>query len=199
MAIRYEIHTIENSEGKGNERQYVQLMQNRGLTPRRLAEAIQEMSSATEGDVNAVLSALTYFARRELVQGRRFHLPGLGYLSLSVGFKVPPEKLGKKLTARNLRVRGINFRPEASLLDSVRQGATFEKSERSTLSTPYTADELWQKMDAYIAENRYLTLRRTMALFGLSRYKAAQWLARFVEDGKLKREGSRAQALYFKA
>lgn len=199
MAIRYEIHNIENSEGTGKERQYVQIMKTRGLTPRRLAEAIQNMSSATEGDVQSVLSALTYFARRELAQGGRFHLPGIGYLSLSVGFKEPPEKMDKKLTARQLRVRGINFRPEKRLLEGVREDTAFEKSERSTLSAQYAADELWQRVESYLSENLYLTRRQMMIQFGLSLYKAKQWLALFVEQGKLTKQGSRAQVLYFKA
>lgn len=199
MAMRYEIHYIENSQGTGKVRQYVQIMKTRGLTPRRLAEAIQNMSSATEGDVRAVLSALTYFARRELAQGGAFHLPGVGYLSLSVGFKEPPEKTDKKLTARRLCVRGINFRPEKRLLDGVRRDAAFEKSERTTLSAQYTADELWPLVDAYLTENRYLTRRQMMVHFGLSLYKTKQWLNRFVEQGKLVPQGSRVQTLYFKA
>lgn len=38
-----------------------------------------------------------------------------------------------------------------------------------------------------------------MIRFGLSPYKAAQWLNLFVEQGKLTKQGSRAQMLYFKA
>lgn len=197
MPIRYEIRTIENSQGTGNERSFVRIVQQQSLTPARLEAAIQEMSSATIGDVKAVLSALRYFAARELAQGRRFHVPGMGYLSLSVGFKVPPEKLEKKLTARNVCVRGLNFRPEHALLRRIKTEAAFEKAEYSTLSTRYEADALWQNVEAYLKEHRYLTQRAMQTEFGLSRYKAGQWLKRFVDEGRLTKEGSRSRWLYF--
>lgn len=199
MAIRYEIHNIENSQGTGKERQYVQTIQSRGLTPQSLARAIQDMSSATEGDVNSVLSALTYFAQRELAQGGRFHLPGIGYLTLSVGFKEPPERSDKKITARQLRVRTINFRPEKQLLNGVRRDTTFEKSERSIVSVRYTADELWTQMDGFLTEKHYITRQQMMTRFGLSPYLTRQWLDRFVAEGRLRAEGSRAQRIYIKA
>lgn len=197
MPIRYEIHTIENVQGTGKERPFVCLTQQQSLTPSRLEAAIQEMSSATIGDVKAVLSALRYFAARELAQGRRFHVPGLGYLSLSVGLRKDTEKPVEKLSARDLRVRGLNFRPERALIGRIKADAAFEKAERSTLSTTYEADALWQEVEAYLTQHHYLTQRTMRTVFGLTEYKAAQWLKRFVDEGKLTKEGSRSRWLYF--
>lgn len=197
MAIRYEIHTIKNAQGTGEERHYVHVMPSGSLTPARLEAAIQEMSSATVGDVRAVLSALSYFARRELSQGRRFHVPGLGYLSLSAGLRKDTEKPVEKLTARDIRVSGINFSPERTLLGGVQKEAKFEKAAYSTLSATYDADALWQKVEAYLTAHRYLTRRIMQTEFGLSEYKAAQWLNRFVTEGKLEKEGARPRMLYF--
>lgn len=199
MAIRYEIHTIENAQGTGTERRFVRLTQQQSLTPARLEAAIQEMSSATVGDVRAVLSALRYFASRELSQGRRFHVPGLGYLSLSAGIRKDTDKPVEKLTARDIEVRGLNFRPERALLGRIKTDATFEKAAASTLSADYEADALWQQVAAYLTEHHYLTQRTFQATFGLTRYKAAQWLKRFVAEGKLTKEGSRSRWLYFAA
>lgn len=55
------------------------------------------------------------------------------------------------------------------------------------------------RIESYLSENHYLTRRQMMIRFGLSPYKAAQWLNLFVEQGKLTKQGSRAQMLYFMA
>lgn len=55
MAIRYEIHTIENAQGTGKERLYIQLKNAKAMTADELESAIENACSVTKGDVKAVL------------------------------------------------------------------------------------------------------------------------------------------------
>lgn len=144
------------------------------------------------------MAELSAIAVRELSQGNRFYLPGIGYLSLSVG--VPPsQKTNGKLTGKDICLRGINFRPEMTLLRKVRRQVSFVKSGFSTLSASYTAEELWKKVEVYLTAHRYTTRRILCMECGLSDYKAKKWLDMFVNEGKLAKDGTRHQPLYFLA
>ncbi len=199
MAVQYEVKEIENASGGGEERAYVRLTQGRAMSPEQLAQAIEATCTLTDADVKAVMAELCYFAVRELTEGRRFHLPEIGFLSLSAALS-PAEDDSESTTAKDeVVLRGINFRPERRFLQKVRRGIKFEKSARSSASTRFTDEELTARVTAYLAENRYLTCRALMRELGVSQYTARQALSRLVESGVLVREGSARRYLYFLA
>lgn len=199
MAIRYEVHKIDNASGSGKERKYIQLREEPSMTSKELERQIEESCTVNAADVRAVLAQLRHFIGRELSAGRRFHLPEIGYLSLSIGCTPAKERGGGKITAKDISVRGINFRPESQLLDEIKQNARFKKDDRTTISKQYTDGELWAKVAEHITENGYITCRIMSLEFGLSAYMAKKWLAKFVEDGRLVKRGNRHQPLYFLA
>lgn len=199
MAIKYEVHNIENSQGKGTARPFIRLRQGRAMTADELADKLAASSTLTAADMKAVMSELCHYAKEELSVGHRFYLPEIGYLSLSVSNTPPEEKADGKLTGNDVYLRNIDFRPEAKFLNEIRRKVRFEKSEYSTLSKRYTEEELWQKMEAYLVENQYLTRSLICSCFGLSRYMAVRWLAHFMALGKLVKRGTQHQPLYFLA
>lgn len=199
MEIKYEIHTINNSQGTGKERVYVQLQTGAPLSAHALEGLIQDASSATRGDVKAVMAALCSLAKSELSAGNRFYLPEIGYLSLAVGNVPPEKKRGGRITGRDIYVRGINFKPEARFLKEIKTATHFVKSEQSTLSARYDEDELWTKVEEYLSRERYLTRADLVRHFGLSQYMAGRWLARFVAAGRLVKDGTSHYPLYFAA
>ncbi len=87
MRIKYDIYNIENSQGSGTSRQYVQIQRPSAMTEEELCEEVHDRCTATAADVKAVLSAIREIAQRELSRGSRFYIPEIGYLSLSVGLK----------------------------------------------------------------------------------------------------------------
>lgn len=199
MSVKYEIHTIENAQGTGRERQYVQLRNGETKGADQLERQIEAACSMTRGDVKAVMVELRRYAVQELTAGNHFHLPEIGYLSLSAGIPAEAERGDKRVTGNDIYLRGINFRPEAGFLREVKSGVRFQKSTRSTRSKAYTEDELWAKTEAYLAQNRYLTRRDMQLNFGLSYHKAALWLARFTAEGRLVKDGTPHRPLYFLA
>ena len=84
MNIKYEIHSIKNSNGKGEERHYAHLHEGTAMNADQLESHIEESCSLTKSDMEATLSALRAAMIRELSQGKRFHLPSIGSFSLSV-------------------------------------------------------------------------------------------------------------------
>lgn len=198
MAIKYEIKSIENVGGQGRSRKYVHLQQGEALSADALERRIEEACSVTRADVKAVMAELAHLAMSELAQGRRFYVPELGYLSLQAAGKPVEQKDGKKLTGRDIYVRGINFLPERRLLSGVRKQASFEKAGHTARSKQYEADGLWKLMEDYLDKNIFLTTTRMREEFKLSDYMARQWLSRFCAEGKLVKRGL-GQKIYYRA
>lgn len=197
MEIKYELHKIENSQGTGNSRVYIQLRNNKSMTPDELMQEIQDSCTLKAADVKAVMTEISEIAIRELADGNKFYLPGIGYLSLAVGNTPPDKKANGKLTGKDVYLKNIRFRPEKKFIGEIKRGVSFTKSDYSTLSARYTEEGLWAKVADYLAIHRYLTRQAMRTEFGLSQYMTRRWLARFVESGRLKKDGTRQQDLYF--
>lgn len=197
MSIKYEIHTIRNSQGTGEDRHYAHIFENPHMSAKELESQIQDSSTLTKGDIEAALSALHEHMTRELSRGNRFHIPGIGYFSLSVDLDMPEGKTIDKARASYISVRNINFRPEASVLQEVRSQARFERATFSTKSRQHTEESLIAGIKAYLATNPCLNRRDMERLFGLRQNTALKWLRHFTETGVLKKDGARNSPVYF--
>lgn len=197
MTVKYEIQQIENASGSGEARQFVRLHQGSVMTADELARRVEQSCSATRSDILAVMAEIHHVAVQELNQGNRFYLPEIGYLSLSVGNVPLSKKADGKITGKDIYLKNLDFKPEAKFLKEVRRGISFEKSAYTTSSVQYTEEELWRKIESYLSEHRYITRQILCSLFGLSKYKAAGWLATFTEKGLLTKEGTNRHTLYF--
>ena len=138
MRIKYEIHGIKNAKGEGKEQKYVHLFAHEPQSDHALEDDIQASCSLTKADVRAAFSALRDHMARALASGSRFHLPGVGYFSLSVGLDAPDDLPDDKMRADYIRLRNIRFRPERSLLSEVGSGVSFARAAFSSRSHPYS-------------------------------------------------------------
>jgi predicted histone-like DNA-binding protein len=199
MSIKYTVQQIENAVGSGEARPFVRLQQGAAMTTEQLAAKIAASSTLTPADVKAVMSELCHYAKEELEAGNRFYLPEIGYLSLSVG-NTPSDMLPKGvLTGKDIFVRNVDFKPELRFLNEIKRSVSFEKSHYATASVSYTAEELWQKVAAFLSKNQYITCRMMRVEFGLTKYKATQWLNRFTAEHRLSKRGTHFHPLYFLA
>ncbi len=197
MELKYDIYTLRNSQGTGEDRQYVRILQHEPMSEKALQERIQNRCSLTKGDVAAVLAELHDIAVQEFSEGRRFYIPEIGYFSLSASLEVPEENPDKKVTGKEVRITGINFRPEAQLLQEVQQKAHFVRSRYTNQSTPYTEEKLLAKIQEYLKSNRYITARIIRYQFGLTQYTTQKWLKHFCEKGILVKDGTPRSPIYF--
>ena len=197
MDLKYDVYTITNAEGSGEERKYVRLKQYEAMTAHELEATIQQRCSLTKGDVAAVLSELHDIVVSEFSMGRRVYIPELGYFSLAVNLEMPEDKPNKKITGKEVRLRGINFRPEAGLLREIDRNIHFVRSQYSSRSTIFTEEKLWAKLQEYFQKNRYLTIKLMRILFGLSRHMAQKWINHFIAKGLLVKDGTPRSPIYF--
>ena len=197
MDLKYDVYTIINAEGSGEERKYVRLKQHEAMTAHELEATIQQRCTLTKGDVAAVFSELHDIVVSEFSMGRRVYVPQLGYFSLAVNLEMPEDNPDKKITGKEVRLRGINFRPEASLLQEVGRNIHFVRSEYSSQSTIFTEEKLWARLQEYFQENRYLTIKLMRMEFGLTRHMAQKWIDHFIAKGVLIKDGTPRSPIYF--
>ncbi len=197
MELKYDIYKLHNSQGTGEERQYVRIIQHEPMSEKALQERIQNRCSLTKGDVAAVLAELHDIAVQEFLEGRRFYIPEIGYFSLSASLEMPENNPDKKITGKEVRITGINFRPEARLLQEVQRQAHFVRSRYTSQSTPYTEEKLLAKIQEYLKDNRYITARIIRCQFGLTQYTTQKWLKHFCEKGILVKDGTDRSPIYF--
>lgn len=197
MAIKYEIHSIQNAQGNGEERKFVRLQDHEPMTPKQIEQHIEQACSLTRGDVKAVMTALHDLIVTELSHGARFHIPEVGYLSLAVTTELPEGRPMEKVRGDNIRLRNINFKPTQELLKEVSRNVHFERSRFSSKSKRYTEEELWNKIQAYLQENEYICRRDLEMDFHLRQQTALKWLKLFTEKGLLVKKGAFNAPVYF--
>lgn len=199
MELKYDVYTIQNAEGTGEERRYVRLQQQDPKSGNELARSIEERCTLTDSDVKAMFAVLHDYAVQEMSEGRRFCVPGLGYFSLSVELEQDSEQPDKKIRGNDIRLRGITFRPEQQLVREIGRRISFVRSKYTSQSVKYTEDELWSKLTEYFKTTRLLTSRAMQKEFGLTQYSAQKWLNLFVTKGLLTKEGTRHSPVYLQA
>lgn len=197
MSIKYEIHSIKNSQGTGEERNFARIFEHEPMTAKQLKSQIQASCSLTEGDIEATLSALRDHMIYELSHGNRFYIPSIGYFSLSVDLNMPEDKPIEKVRGDYISVRNIKFRPDATMLQEVKNNVSFERATFSSKSNKYTEDVLLAKIREYLSTNHCINRRDMERLFGLRQSAALRWLKHFTEIGVLKKEGARNSPVYF--
>lgn len=197
MDLKYDVYTITNAEGSGEERKYVRLKQHEAMTASELEATIQQRCTLTKGDVAAVFTELHDIVVSEFSMGRRVYVPKLGYFSLAVNLEVPEDNPDKKITGKEVRLRGINFRPDAGLLQEIDRNVHFIRSEYTGRSNVFTEKKLWTVLQEFFQENRYLTISLMRMKFGLSRHMAQKWIDHFIDKGLLVKDGSPRSPIYF--
>lgn len=197
MTIKYEIHSIHNAQGNGEERKYVRLRDHEPMTSKQIEQHIEQACSLTRGDVQAVMTALHDLIVTELSQGARFYLPEVGYLSLGVTTQLPEGRTMDKVTGNDIHLRNINFKPTAELLTEVGGKLHFERSRYTTKSKQYTEEQLWDKIVAFCKKNNYICRRNLEFEFHLRQQTALKWLKTFTEKGLLVKKGAPNAPIYF--
>lgn len=196
MNIKYKIQTIENAQGEGKERHFVRLVNYPPMSEGQLEKHICQNSSLTEGDLKSALYALRESMIRELLEGKRFYLPSIGYFSLSVDLDMPEDKAIEKVRGDYISVRNINFLPDADMLQTIKNKAKFERSTYTSTSTRYTEEELVRGLREYLIENKMINRSKFQSVFGVRKNKALQWLKHFTETGLIKKYGPKNSPMY---
>lgn len=197
MAIRYDIQYIGNAQGSGKPQEFVRLLDAPPVKSAQLEEKLQQRSSISKGGVRAVLLALGEVMEEELMEGRRFCIPGVGHFSLSPTLDLPEGRTAEKVRAEYVGVKNVNFKPDKKMLKELKHKTRFLKAEGLTGTVHYAAAEMEQMIRRYLTEHRYMTRKDMERCFYLTQYTAYKWLDFFVGVGLLVKDGTRHNPMYF--
>lgn len=147
-----------------------------------------------KGELVAALSTLQSVLLHELEKGNAVLLPGIGTfrLSLKGGLEVKEGNYHGK----DVRVEGLQFRPDSELLSQVRR---FEVNQ-----VPYgwefqaEESEVEARLAELFASKSFITHKDVSVAFEqtLTRNRVTKLLGRLVRSGRLVREGRGAQTHY---
>lgn len=138
-----------------------------------ITKAINE-STLTAVDLSAALTALTHNLQLQLLQGNAVHLDGIGTFSLSLKFE-DATKPTADITARDVRVGGVNFIPDHTLLATLQDDAKFERFTAIRSSQASEEDALIALRE-YFQSHQSITKRAFQELLGLKYGRATKLL-----------------------
>lgn len=195
MNVKYDVREIENSQGTGENRQYVRLLFNDTMSRRQLSEDISKNCTLKPSDVEAVLVELGEVMHDKLATGHRVYLPEIGYFSLKVKLEMPEGQ--EKVRGSYIHVKNVNFKPEVSLLKKLKNDVRFERAMKTMRSQKYTDEEMTAGVITYLENNRFITRRLIETEFYLRKSMAYFWLSRLVELGVLTKAGTKNAPVYY--
>ena len=150
--------------------------------------------SISDGMIRAVFDALVSVMTSWMPMGHNIKIDGLGVFSLTLGFdeSSPSEKAAMenaddnpKTKYRHVCIKGINFKPDAKLLQALNKEATFERGEADVQvpqKTKLSREERLARAKAIIEKNGFMTLYDYANATHQSRSVASKDLRQIVSD-----------------
>ena len=137
----------------------------------------------SEGTMRAVIDALVEAMKSWMPMGHSMKIDGLGTFSLSLGFKDQDDSEEPKTKYRHVCIKGINFKPDAKLIEALNRQTVFEKAAKEVMvprKCKLTREERTDRALAVIDRNGYMTLTDYALATGLCRSAASNDLKRLV-------------------
>lgn len=199
MAINYDWYKNPKiTEEEGIIKFHPRIHYNGSTTTAEMRRYIQNSCSLTEGDVDAVLSALSHFVSQELSDGKSVHLDGIGYLSPVLGCTETVTSTTKNKHMK-VKLKRIRFRPDKIFMRRMGGINITCIRQNDPLAKRLTDEEIEQKVRSYLQKHDFLQRRDLETLCSLSTSTAKRHLNRLCKTGVLVNRGMRNQPLYYAA
>ena len=175
--------------GKGEEKIYYRIQTERNIDFNELTQRIEQYHNLmNRGLVKSVMAYVVDEMTKLLGNGYSVTIDGLGTFKASIGLEVDKEMDTfdgdeTKRNARSLRLTGINYRADKSLIKQANRHCKLERAGESRLHhTPYSKEERLKLAHQYLKEHGAMRVVEYMELTGLSRTKATLELKEFRQD-----------------
>lgn len=156
---------------------------------RQMGEDSMHASSFNNIDMSAAIEALSTYLGNYLSTGKTVHLDGIGSFQLSIGLKemLPADA---KVTARNVEVKGITFRPSEKFMAKLKKDVRFvidEDHRDVATDLDVILERLRQHMAACRENGRpeLISIKRLAALTASSYNTAHNKMGQLVSEGYL--------------
>lgn len=184
----------DGEKGKAGKSFYhIRQVKRSAMTSDELSEKITQDTTFTHSDYEGLITALKRYIPDTLNDGRDVHIEGLGtfYLKLRIAKKkdddgkwfTPKFENPDDITARNVCIAGIGFKPDKAFNDSVTKVAhPFYNNKRVSHSAKVTRSRWLKGLNDLIEKQGFFTQRDVRYEFNLTAYMADKMLAELVNE-----------------
>lgn len=180
---------MPDMNGTGEKKSYYQLRNYGNINSEDFIKKLcYPGSGLNRGDVTKVITRMVDEMKRDLADGHSVTIDELGTFSLSIGVMDNDEVEdfegnGKKVTAKRIGVRSVNFRPAKQLVRDIGHNCKLHKGYASPNNrSPYTREQRLKMAQDYIAEHHFMRVRDYEKLTFLPHSTAANELRDFCEQ-----------------
>lgn len=184
----------DGEKGKAGKTFYhVRQAKGTALTSKELCAKIVNSTTITDSDYDGFIAALKSFIPDVLNDGHDLHIEGLGTFFLKMRIAKKKDKDGKwytpkfekaeDITARNVTVTGIGFKPDKELNESVTKVEhTFCNIKEASHSAKVTRSRWLKGLHELIEEQGFFTLRDIIYKFHVTPYMANKMLTELINE-----------------
>lgn len=193
--------------GQGEEKIYYRMKSEGNIDFKEFAQFVGKHNNMiNRALVESVLTYATDAMAELLGKGYSVTIDGLGTFKASLGLEKDKqmdsfEGNETKRNARSLRLTGINYRADKTLIREANKHCKLERAGESRLRhSPYTKEERLKLALQYLETNGAMRVAQYMELTGLSRTKATLELKEFRQDAStgITTIGQRSSIVYVK-
>lgn len=197
MSISFDWYKNPNSNPESGEEEtalHPRIHYNGATDTNELRRQIQHYCTVSETDVSAVLDALSHCMGKELAEGRKVHLKGIGYFSPTL---TCTERVvsSTKHKASKVKLKGIAFRSDNELKKHIGH-IKVKCLKQGGPTSPITEGNIISRLTEYFRTNPILRRKDFEFLCGLTPITARRRIAELTKKGILKNIGSTQQPIY---
>jgi predicted histone-like DNA-binding protein len=193
MEIKFTIHeTPKPKDSTGGCSQHARVLPSGTKRLEDICEYINEASSLNSSDIKGALEAFFKYISFQLRAGYNVELEGLGHFSVSLHSRQVKDEKEKDVV--KVEINGVNFRCSPRLRKEVKKSRLKKVKHRST---PFPdIRKRRERMLEYMKSYGSVNQREYAALNACSRYRAANDLKTFVEQGIVACSGGATHKIY---
>lgn len=193
MAIQFEFYESPDATGENVEKYHARTVILKKVTTEDICHEIQHASSLTEGDIRAVLTALSDSLIFHMSHSHRVHLEGIGYFQPTL--RVTREIIPDKTRAQSVWFKSVSFKPDKRIVRYL-GGVFTERAEVKVHSAKLTNEQVDEKVTRYIQKNEFMTRKQMQLFCGMTKSTTQRHITRMLGEGKLMNKGTQKQPLY---
>ncbi len=197
MKAKYDLRKNPKRKGETTEETlHPRLVSSGTISAERLFKETAEMSSFTEPDLEAALTALADRAGYYISQGYMVEFGKMGHFTGSLkATHIIKEK--KDIRSVSVFFDGVNFK--VSKWFKRRSAGTLERAKKGFKdSTDIGRDERIRRLMRHLDEYVFINRKEYCAITGLLKNKALAELHQFVKEGLIKTRGTGNQLIFLK-
>ena len=193
--IRYDFFRTP-SQTNGQNSYLIRVLKPQVIEFDEVKDSLSLSSSVTPGDVSAVVEGISGLLVSQLTTGKRIHINGIGYFSLSVSAPTFNDK--KDFKPSDITIKGVNFKPDAILMKMLRKQEMHYRRNGEFRRKKMPQEDLMLLLESFFASHDNMSSREFCIITRLPRTTAFRLLKQLCEgpNAILQHIGPRRSSVY---